>query len=55
LHKTARKPPGPDRLTDNVYPGEHLQSHQNYISKVAMETLMTAGDSLTDVKDVVVR
>ena len=25
------------------------QGYQNYISKVAMETLMTAGDSLTDV------
>ena len=27
---------GPDHLTDN--PGEHLQDHQNNISKVAMET-----------------
>jgi len=29
------------------------QGHQNCISKVAMETLMTAGDSLTDVSLVV--
>jgi len=38
--KTACKPAGPDHLSDN--PRENLQGHQNYILKVAMETLMTA-------------
>jgi len=28
---------------------KQMQGHQNYISKVATETLMTAGNSLTDV------
>ena len=47
MHKTTCKPAGPDHLTDN--PGEHLQGHQNYISKVAIEILMAASESLTDV------
>ena len=51
MHKTACKPTRivseMSHLTDN--PGEQMQGHQNYISKVAMETLMTAGNSLTDV------
>jgi len=47
LHKTACKPASPDNLTDDL--GEHLKGHQNYTSKVAMETLVTEGNSLTDV------
>ena len=34
-------------LPDN--PGEQMKGHQNYTSKVAMETWMTVGNSLTDV------
>jgi len=51
MHKTACKPARifseMSYLPDN--PGEQMKGHQNYTSKVAMETWMTVGNSLTDV------
>jgi len=48
LHRTVCKPAGSDHLTNN--PGEHLQGHETtFQSEVAMEMVMTVGDSLIDV------